>query len=78
MESVHEGLGVGVAALSRVLNGRPGVSACMALKLEAAEWGPADLWMRLPADYVLARERNCIGQWPADSGAAVGEVSEAA
>ena len=87
VEGVHEGLGVGVAArklgvsraaLSRVLNGRAGISAGMALKLEAADWGSADMWMRLQADYDLARERNRIGQWPADSEVAIGEVSAAA
>ena len=87
VEGVHEGLGVGAAArklgvsraaLSRVLNGRAAVSVAMALKLEAAGWGPADMWMRLQADYDLARERNRTGQWPAESEGASGEVSVAA
>lgn len=87
VEGVHEGLGVGAAArklgvsraaLSRVLNGRAAVSAGMALKLEAAGWGAADMWMRLQADYDLAQERNLIGQWPADPEAVDRDVSEAA
>lgn len=76
VEGVHEGLGMGAAAqklgisratLSRVLDGRAAVSASIALKLEAAGWGAADMWMRLQADYDLAQERNRIGQWPAES-----------
>ena len=87
VEGIHEGLGVDAAArklgvsraaLSRVLSGRAAVSACMALKLEAAGWGEADMWMRLQADYDLAQERNRIGQWPADSEAVNGNVSPAA
>ncbi len=87
VEGVHKGLGVGAAArklgvsraaLSRVLNGRAGISAGMALKLEAAGWGSADMWMRLQADYDLANERNRIGQWPADTEPVNGNVSVAA
>ena len=71
-------LGVSRAALSRVLSGRAGVSAGMALKPEAAGRESADLWVRLRADYDSARERNCIGQRPADSEAATRDVSAAA
>ncbi|MDE0628926.1 MAG: hypothetical protein OXH99_21235 [Bryobacterales bacterium] len=88
VEGVHEGLRVGAAArkpgvpraaLSRVLaDVRAGVPPGVALKLEAAGREPADLWVRLQADSDSARERNCIGQWPADSEAAPRDVSPAA
>ena len=44
--------------LSRVLNGRAGVSANMALGLESIGWGTADHWMRMQAAYELARARR--------------------
>jgi len=44
--------------LSRVLNGRSGVSATMALALEAVGWGTADHWMRMQASYELAQARR--------------------
>ena len=43
--------------LDRVLNGRGGISADMALRLEAAGWSNADFWMRYQASYDLARTR---------------------
>ena len=57
-------LGVSRVTLSRVLNGKAALSVSLALKLEAAGWGKADVWMRRQARYDLARERNRIGQWP--------------
>ena len=44
--------------LSRLLNGRAGVSANMALALEDIGWGTADHWMRMQASYELARARR--------------------
>ena len=44
--------------LSRVLNGRAGVSAKMALALEGIDWGTADHWMRMQAAYELAQARR--------------------
>ena len=35
-------IGLSRVALSRVLNGRAGISVSLALKLEAAGWGTAD------------------------------------
>ncbi len=46
--------------LSRVLNGKAGVSAKMALALEGMDWGTADHWMRMQAAYELARARRQI------------------
>lgn len=47
--------------LSRVLNGRAGVSAKMALELERIGWGTADHWMRMRAPYELAQARRQRG-----------------
>ena len=44
--------------LSRLLNGKAGVSANMALALEDIGWGTADHWMRLQAGYELAQARR--------------------
>ena len=51
-------LGCGRGTLSRLLNGRAGVSANMALALEALGWGMIDHWMRMQASYELARTRR--------------------
>ncbi len=52
-----EKLGVARVTLSRVLNGKAGISPEMALKLEAMGWSNADFWMRLQAAYDLAQAR---------------------
>ena len=44
--------------LSRVLNGKAGVSAKMALALEGIDWGTADHWMRMQVAYELAQARR--------------------
>ena len=44
--------------LSRLLNGKAGVSANMALALEDIGWGTADHWMRMQASYELAQARQ--------------------
>ena len=71
-------IGVSRVALSRVLNGRAGISVSLALKLEAVGWGTADSWLRRQARYDLARERNRLGQWPTDLAGAAVASSEAA
>ena len=55
--SAAKKLGVARTTLDRVLNGRGGISADMALRLEAAGWSNADFWMRYQASYDLARAR---------------------
>ena len=50
-------LGCERGTLSRLLNGKAGVSAKMALALEAIGWGTADHWMRMQASYELAQAR---------------------
>ena len=51
-------LGCERGTLSRLLNGKAGVSANMALALENIGWGTADHWMRMQASYELAQVRR--------------------
>ena len=51
-------LGVTRNNLSRLLNGRIGISARVALGLETVGWSNAEFWMRLQANYDLAQERR--------------------
>ena len=51
-------LGCERGTLSRLLNGRAGVSAKMALALEDIGWGTATHWMRMQASYDLAQARR--------------------
>ncbi len=51
-------LGVTRNNLSRLLNGRIGISASVALGLERIGWSNAEFWMRLQGNYALAQERR--------------------
>ena len=51
-------LGCERGTLSRLVNGRAGVSPNMALALENIGWGTADHWMRMQASYELAQARR--------------------
>ena len=51
-------LGCERGTLSRLLNGKAGVSATMALALEDIGWGTAEHWMRMQASYALAQARR--------------------
>ena len=51
-------LGCTRQALSRLLNGKAGISPGMALALELIGWSNAGFWMRLQAAYELAQERR--------------------
>ena len=51
-------LGCERGTLSRLLNGKAGLSANMALALEGIGWGTADHWMRMQASYELAQARR--------------------
>ena len=53
-----EQLGCERGTLSRLLNGKAGLSATMALALEDIGWGAADHWMRMQASYELAQARR--------------------
>ncbi len=59
-------LGCERGTLSRLLHGKAGVSANMALALEAIGWGAADHWMRMQASYELAQARRERG-WQEDA-----------
>ena len=50
-----EGLGVTRQQLYRVISGESGVSPEMAVRLEKAFGGSADTWLRMQANYDLAR-----------------------
>src|SRR5437588_7570284 len=59
--SVTEGakvLGVARHTLSRVINGKAGISPEMAIRLEKAGWSNADHWLRVQAAYDLAQARQ--------------------
>ena len=51
-------LGCGRGTLSRLLNGKAGVSANMALALEDVGWGTTEHWMRMQASNELAQARR--------------------
>ena len=51
-------LGCERGTLSRLLNGRAGVSPKMALALEEIGWGAAEHWMRMPVGFELAQARR--------------------
>ena len=51
-------LGCERGMLSRLLNGKAGVSANIALALENVGWGIAEHWMRMQAAYELAQARR--------------------
>ena len=50
-------LGCAQGTLSRLLSGKAGVSANMALALEDIGWGTAAHWMRMQASYEFAQVR---------------------
>jgi len=51
-------LGVGRSTVSRLMKGRSGVTPVVALALERIGWSSADFWMRLQANYDLAKARR--------------------
>ena len=51
-------LGCERGTLSRLLNGKAGVSANMALALEDIGWGTAEHWIRMQAAYGRAQARR--------------------
>ena len=52
------GLGISRQSLSEIINGRSGVSAEMAIRLEKAGWSTAGAWLRLQAHHDLWRARQ--------------------
>ena len=53
-----EGLGVSRQSLSELINGRMGVSAEMAIRLEKAGWSSAETWLRMQVLYDLWQARR--------------------
>lgn len=53
-------LGVSRNTMSRLVNGRCGISPAVALALEGIGWSNAEFWMRRQAYYDLARERSRV------------------
>jgi antitoxin HigA-1 len=53
-----KGLLVSRQSLSELLNGRMGVSAEMAIRLEKAGWSRADAWLRMQAQHDLWKARQ--------------------
>ncbi len=51
-------LGVSRNTMSRLLNGRCGISPAMAMALERIGWSNAEFWMHRQALYDLAQERR--------------------
>lgn len=51
-------IGVARPTLSKIVNGRAGISADMAVRLEKAFGWKADLWMKLQAAYDLSQARE--------------------
>lgn len=51
-------LGVSCESLSELVNGRNGVSAEMAIRLEQAFGGSADTWLRMQIAYDLWQAKN--------------------
>lgn len=55
VKEAAERLGMSRVALSRVVNGRAGISPDLAIRLERAGVGTARFWMALQANYDLAQ-----------------------
>ena len=64
VEEAARRIGLPVAELTEVIEGRAPVSPELALCMEAAGWASADLWIRLQSTYDLAQARlrlaNCM------------------
>ena len=54
-------LGVTRQALNNLVNEKGGISPEMAIRLEKAFGGSADLWLRMQAAYDLAQARKSVG-----------------
>jgi antitoxin HigA-1 len=57
-----KGLGVSRQSLSELLNGRNGISAGMALRLEMAGWSTAESWLRNQLTYDLWQAKQHAGR----------------
>lgn len=55
-------LGVSRNSLSRVINGLAGVSPEMAIRLDKAFGGGAEIWVRMQANYDFAKAKERAGK----------------
>lgn len=55
-------LGVSRQSLSELINGRNGVSADMAIRLEKAGWSTAETWLRMQVSHDLWQARQHADQ----------------
>lgn len=53
-----KGLGVNRSTLSSLLNGKASVSPEMAIRLEKAGWGTADVWLKMQMNFDLTHARQ--------------------
>ena len=58
MADAAAGLGVTRQQLYNVINGKSGITPEMALRLEKAFGGSADIWLRMQVNYDLAQVRR--------------------
>ena len=56
-----KGLGVSRQSLSELINGRSGISAEMAIRLEKAGWSTAETWLRMQVSYDLWQAKRHAG-----------------
>ena len=59
-QELADKLGVSRNTVSRLLNGRRGISPNIALSLERIGWSNAEFWMRMQATYDLATARRTL------------------
>jgi len=67
VEEAARRIGLPVAELTEVIEGRAPVSPELALRMEAAGWASADLWIRLQSTYDLAQARLRLENTSSDS-----------
>lgn len=53
-----KGLGVSRKAFSELINGKSGISPEMAIRLEKAGWGTAEVWLTMQMNYDLWQARQ--------------------
>jgi len=67
-----EGLGVSRQTLSKLLNGRAGLSATMAIRLEKAGWSTAETWLGVQSAHDLWQAKQQIDSIKVDDRLAFG------
>lgn len=70
--------GLPLAELTEVIEGRVPVSPELALRMEAAGWASADLWIRLQSKYDLAQARLRLASKGSDAASSARAVKAVA